>query len=195
MENGRTHTGVPPLPTGAAAKGVSILVNREKRWAVTGDCQGPKDTSQRFGLVRIDPNLRGGGVQGAFDGAVSNKGQKTEPIFRGIDAMQAVAEVLEYVVKPVLGPEMRTEMCCKGKASCYAAEFTVCYAHLVSGAATTFHLANTVPTFMLQFENGKEINTNPPNHCVRVVRNHGLRTSLGRDTHGTPFSCGHSAQI
>jgi hypothetical protein len=193
MENGRTHTGVPPLPTDAAAKGVSILVNREKRWAITGECQGPKDTSQRFGLVRMDPNIRGGGVQGAFDGAGSNVGQKTEPIFRGIDAMQTVAEVLEYVVIPILGPEMRAEMRCQGKESCYEVEFTVRYAHLVSGAATAFHLANTVTTFMLQFENGREINPNSPNHCAGVVRNHGLRTSLGRDAHGTPFSYDHSS--
>jgi hypothetical protein len=142
----------------------------------------------------MDPNLRGGGVQGAFDGAVSNVGQKTESIFRGIDAMQTVAEVLEYVVKSFLGPEMRAEMRRKGKESCYEVEFTVRYAHLVSGAATAFHLANTVTTFMLQFENGREINPNPPNHFARVVRDHGLRTSLGRDTHGTPFSYGHSSQ-
>jgi len=100
----------------------------------------------------------------------------------------AVAEVLEYVVKPVLDPEMRAEMRCKGKASCYEVEFTISYTHLVSGAATAFHLANTVTTFMLQFENGREINPYSPNHRVRIVRDHGLRTSLGRDAN-IPFTC------
>ena len=56
--NGRTHVG-SPLPTCTAAKGVSIRVHRQKWWAITGNCQGPKYTGLRFGLVRRDQAVNG----------------------------------------------------------------------------------------------------------------------------------------
>ena len=147
-----------------ATKGVSVRVHRQKWWAVTGDCQGPEDASQGFCLVRMEADLLGGGVQGASDRSLFDVGQETESLFRGVDAMQATAEVLENVVKAVLGPEMGAEMRCKGKAPINAVAFTVCYAHLVRGAATVFHLAGTLTAFMLQFKNGREINPNSSNH-------------------------------